>query len=200
MNQLMTISKKIPLFPKVVSLYVLVIPVILGFNGLWDSVQSLDAVSDIIMTDALAAPRQVAPKTITGQPVRITVPRLGIDLSVVTGKYNAAADTWTLTSDKAQFADITDLPNNQQGNTFIYGHNTEAVFSKLAGLQRGDEVHVYTTNHHVFTYVYAKDESVKPTTTTVLASSAQPKLTLMTCEGIFSLTRRIMYFSFTEVA
>jgi sortase (surface protein transpeptidase) len=69
-----------------------------------------------------------------GQPVAISLPRLGIELPIISGTYDAAADNWTLSEDKAQFAAMTALPNNETGNTFIYGHNTQAVFAPLAGL------------------------------------------------------------------
>lgn len=158
-------------------------------------------VAATIPVQHIAPPVLVNATTISGQPERILVERLGIDLAVVNGKYDAVTDSWTLTEDKAQFATMTQLPNNQYGSTFIYGHNTDKVFAKLAGLKAGDLVKVTTTNGHTFSYVYNGQEIVQPDNTTVLSEvPSRPRLTLMTCEGIFSQTRRIMLFDFKGVA
>ncbi len=136
----------------------------------------------------------------TGAPVSVLVPNVGINLSVIDGTYDAAKDSWTLTDDKAQFATMTDRPNDRAGNTFIYGHNTDPVFAKLAGLKVGDVAEVKTANNLTFRYVYSGEQIVQPSNTDILnAEPATPRLTLMTCEGIFSQTRRVMFFDFTEV-
>jgi LPXTG-site transpeptidase (sortase) family protein len=134
-----------------------------------------------------------------GQPARVVVPRLGIDLKIIDGEYDKKKDTWTLSDDKAQFATMTSLPNNESGNTFIYGHNTDAVFAPLARLKTNDVVRVHTTNGLTFQYRYSGKEIVDPKTTSVLAASEAPRLTLMTCEGIFSQTRRVMFFDFERI-
>lgn len=142
----------------------------------------------------------IVESTISGKPVSIHVPRLGIELAIVDGAYDRATDSWTLTDDKAQFATMTDQPNDHSGNTFIYGHNTDQVFARLSGLISGDIVEVKTDNGHTFSYVYSGEQSVLPTNTSVLSDTpATPRLTLMTCEGWLSQTRRIMYFDFKEV-
>jgi LPXTG-site transpeptidase (sortase) family protein len=127
------------------------------------------------------------------------LPRLGIELPIISGTYDAAADNWTLSEDKAQFAAMTALPNNETGNTFIYGHNTQAVFAPLAGLQAGDEATVRTTNGLSFKYTFNGDRLVDPKATSILAPTEAPSLTLMTCEGIFSEARRVAVFDFKEV-
>jgi LPXTG-site transpeptidase (sortase) family protein len=150
-------------------------------------------------TVRLPAPAPVAHIT-TGRPVSIQVANVGIDLKITDGSYDSAHDSWTLTDDKAQFATMTDLPNDRAGQTFIYGHNTDAVFAKLSGLKAGDTATIRTANGHMFTYVYTGEQIVQPSNTQILNDEpATPRLTLMTCEGIFSQTRRIMYFDFKEV-
>lgn len=155
---------------------------------------------------AYAAPTKEPPApiyvdaSISGKPAVIIVPRLNVELAVIDGAYNRTNDSWTLSDDKAQFATMTTQPNDQRGNTFIYGHNTDRVFAKLSGLQNGDIAKVKTTNGYTFSYVYSGNDSVQPTNTSVLSENpAKPQLTLMTCEGLFSQTRRMMYFDFKEV-
>ena len=134
-----------------------------------------------------------------GKPMQLQITRLGIDLQVVDGRYDKATDSWTLTDDKAQFATVTELPNNESGNTFIYGHNQAAVFSALAGLQAGDEAIVTTDNGLKFVYTFNGQQFVNPDDTSILTSSKDPILTLMTCEGILSEARRVAIFSLKEV-
>lgn len=187
---------KIPLIVRVVSLYVC-----FGLAG-WGGFV-LTEVPTLTYTPPVAKPQPAVylRSSVSGKPVTILVPRLGIELSIIDGAYDKASDSWTLTDDKAQFATITDRPNDGGGNTFIYGHNTDRVFGRLAGLVDGDIVQIKTDNNHTFSYTYSGQQIVQPTNTSVLADdSAKPRLTLMTCEGWLSQTRRIMYFDFKEVS
>lgn len=186
---------KIPLIIRVVSLYVC-----FGLAGWW--LTGVTETPVLAYTPPIEKPKPAVfvQSTISGKPISVHVPRLGIDLLIVDGAYDRATDSWTLTDDKAQFATMTDQPNDHSGNTFIYGHNTDRVFARLAGLVSGDIVQVKTANGHIFSYAYSGEQSVLPTNTSVLSdTSATPRLTLMTCEGWLSQTRRIMYFDFKEV-
>lgn len=139
-------------------------------------------------------------EVIQGAPTRVQVERLGIDLPISYGYYNAETQEWTLDETQAFFATITDQPNDTRGSTFIYGHNRRSVFAPLSDVQVGDTVKISTDNGHVFTYTYARDASVTPDTTQILYEHPEPpQLVLMTCEGAFSATRRIMYFTLTGV-
>ncbi len=188
---------RLPLFVRVVAAYVLVsVPIWLGVSFLQPSPREIQ-VASIITADQLV--KFETSTRVSGEPVRIYLPRLGVDLTIIDGQYNKATDSWTLTDTQAQFARMTELPNNEAGNTFIYGHNTAAVFAPLAQLQPGDEAIVYTSNGHSFSYVYTNNHIVQPTTTSILAPSETPTLTLMTCEGVFSEARRVAVFDFKGV-
>lgn len=138
---------------------------------------------------------------VQGIPKRIIVPRLSIDLPIVAGNYDAKSDSWTLSDDKAHYAVMTSKPNDQAGLTLIYGHNTWAVFAPLISLQPGDTVQVRTTNGHKFVYTFKKSTRVSPKTTSILSrQSSKPQLALMTCDGIWSEARRIMFFDLKEAS
>lgn len=194
MRYLATTTVRLPLLLRVVALYVLlVVPA-------W----TLIALRPDPQVRASIAPAQPAvtlhaSDVRAGQPAAISLPRLGIELPVIDGLYDKSSDSWTLTEDKAQFAAMTALPNNQTGNTFIYGHNTAAVFAPLAQLQAGDEAVVRTTNGLRFSYLFNGHQIVNPDTTSILAPTEAPSLTLMTCEGIFSEARRVAVFEFVKV-
>jgi LPXTG-site transpeptidase (sortase) family protein len=186
-----------PLLLRVVCLYVVASVPILALTY---TIQAAP-VAAIPMPKVEKMVKPVLSKTISGHPVKISIKRLGINLPVVDGKYNAKKNTWTLRDNAAQYATMTDLPNNERGNTIIYGHNTVQVLEPVRNIMPGDVLKLTTKNGRVFSYVYMKDSSVAPDKTNILTrSSSKPKLTLMTCEGFFSETRRLLYFKFTGVA
>lgn len=138
--------------------------------------------------------------TKTGTPNRLVVPRLGLTLPILNGYYDPQTNDWTLSDTDAFFATMTDLPNDKRGSTFIYGHNRPTAFESLKNIAAGDTVDVYTSNGLKFTYEYAQDAIIQPTTTNVLNDDPDhPQLVLMTCEGVWSEVRRLMYFNLKEV-
>ena len=54
-----------------------------------------------------------------------------------------------------QYAVMTPQPNNQGGNTFMYGHYRRGVFSTLHNIQPGEKAIVRTVDGKTFTYVLA---------------------------------------------
>lgn len=183
-----------PLLIRVVCLYVLaVVPV-------WTAMHIHQSPAPLASVQAPLVVHKPAKQVISGKPIRVKIARLGINLPIIDGKYDKVKDSWVLRDDTAQYATISTLPNDNQGNTFIYGHNTTAVLEPVKGLRVGDTLTIATTNGHVFSYKYISDISVKPNKTDIItAPSKTPRVTLMTCEGIFSKTRRVMYFNFTGV-
>ncbi|HWT39717.1 MAG TPA: sortase [Dongiaceae bacterium] len=165
-------------------------------------VHRVDALKPVVAIHAYA-PSPIIGKAhyvIQGMPTRIVVPRLNIDLPIQQGTYDAKTGEWTLSNTSAYFATITDEPNDYKGSTFIYGHNRRSVFAAFSGVQQGDEVQIMTDNGHTFTYSYNGDQSVNPDVTSILYEHPQPpQLVVMTCEGLWSTTRRVMYFTLTGV-
>lgn len=183
-----------PLVFKVVSLYVVVASLAWLTNVYPQTPTPTPVAYTIIETKQPIA-------TVNGHPAQLTIARLGISLAVLDGSYDPANNSWTLTEDATHFATMTALPNNKHGNTFIYGHNTAAVLEPVKDLVQGDLLTLRTTNGHIFNYVYKSDVTVTPDQTDILTSKAtKPQLTLMTCQGIFSETRRIMRFEFVGIS
>jgi len=190
-----------PLLVRTTLVYVVLIGASIGVGAY------VHATSYIPPTSPLPVPAYVPPvkmgvaqRVIQGNPTRIQVDRLRIDLPIDPGVYDAKTGQWTLSNTAAFFATITDQPNDYKGSTFIYGHNRRSVFAALSGIKEGDTVRILTDNSHSFTYTYTHDASVHPDVTDILyAHPEPPQLVLMTCEGTFSATRRIMYFTLTGV-
>jgi LPXTG-site transpeptidase (sortase) family protein len=186
--------QKIPLSLRVVSLYVLVAIPLLGYGAIFVKP---------IVAQAILQPRgrYVKPKKIiSGKPVKLIIERLNIRLNVVEGTYNQATNSWTLTDSNVQFADLTALPNNETGNTFLYGHNTEAVLAPTQNFKLGDQLKLKTANGHTFSYKYIGDQLTVPSDVSSLShASKKPVVTLVTCAGFWSEQRRVMKFEYVEV-
>ncbi len=133
-----------------------------------------------------------------GLPTRIVIPRLGIDVPVDKGFYNVDG-SWTLSGYHAQFAMLSKLANNHDGNTFIYGHNNKYVFATLKYLNPGDTVAIYTDNQYVFYYQYLSATNVKPNDLSVLQYQGPPELTVQTCSGNWFEWRRMYTFKFEKL-
>lgn len=139
---------------------------------------------------------------ISGEPVRIVIPDYGIDLPVDEGTYNESG-AWTLSDTRAQFALISAPANNAGGNTFIYGHGTDAVFGKLGTTipAPGTIAKIHTANGYVFTYRFAEAHNLTAADTWVFddVTSGPPHLTVQTCTGSFSEWRTMFTFAFEKV-
>lgn len=152
----------------------------------------------------IAAPDTTQPMNadkplIDGTPERISFPEFGIDKKVIPGVYDPASKTWTLSDYDAQYATMTPLPNNKTGNTFIYAHNNLQTFGKLLDAKQGTEAIITASNGHVFHYRLMQIADVEPTDTSFLAPHKSPILTVQTCSGLWSETRRMFVFELTEV-
>lgn len=135
---------------------------------------------------------------VSGEPVRIQIPALQIDLPVIDGYYNKNSKTWTLTKDKVQYAAITPQPNNQEGNTFMYGHNRPGVFNTLNKIKPGDEVSITTANGHTLTYIFRTSYETSPTDVSLFEYKGAPILTIQTCSGLWYQNRQLFTFDLTK--
>jgi LPXTG-site transpeptidase (sortase) family protein len=134
---------------------------------------------------AQLAAYQAAHPTVQGQPNRIVVPSLSLDLPIVKGAYDPATKQWTVSDTQANWAPNTAETNNKNGQTLIYGHNSWSVFAGLVnGLKPGATVYVYTANNHIFQYSYDSAQTVSPHDAQGLFDSMKTGtgLKLITCE------------------
>ena len=200
MQRLRNIMTKIPLIIKAVSFHVIILTALFVTIQL-NSKPIVAATVEPVRSLVTAKPTPIEKQIITGKPISIAVARLAINLPIHNGTYDDKTGQWSLSDDAAYFATITKQPNDQSGNTFIYGHNTQRIFAPLSQLVKGDTVTIKTANGHTFTYSYTGDTFVPPDLTSVLYDNpASPRLTIMTCEGVWSQARRLMYFNFVGVS
>jgi LPXTG-site transpeptidase (sortase) family protein len=150
----------------------------------------------VVASATPAFPQQ--PVVFKGEPVRLQIPALKIDLNVIDGYYNKNSKTWTLTKDMAQYATITPQPNNQEGNTFIYGHNRPGVFNTLSKIAVGDEAIITTDNGHVFTYRFRTAYETNPNDNSLFQYTGAPILTVQTCSGVWYQNRQLFTFDLVK--
>lgn len=147
-----------------------------------------------------AKPAVASPTAVTGDPVRLQIPSLKMDLSIIPGYYNAKTQQWTLTTDKVQYATLTPKPNNENGNTFLYGHYRSEVFARLHTIKPQSEAIITTANGHTFTYKLNGVKVVNPEESAeVLDYQGKPILTIQTCTGLFFQNRQLFIFDLEKV-
>jgi LPXTG-site transpeptidase (sortase) family protein len=138
---------------------------------------------------------------VSGNPSRISIPSLGIDLAITPGVYNARTGQWTLTNDKVQYAVMTPQPNNQGGNTFLYGHYRKSVFASLHLIQPDSTAIITTDSGKKFTYVLTTVKVVSPEdSASIFDYQGPPILTVQTCTGAFFQNRQLFTFSLESVS
>jgi sortase (surface protein transpeptidase) len=138
------------------------------------------------------------PTTVSGNPKVLTVPSLSMRLDIAEGRYDAATGQWTLSLDKVHYAVMTVQPNDEQGNTFIYGHYRPGVFAMLHRIKPGAEAVIETDNGLRFVYTYTGNSVLNPTDTSVFAYQGPPKLTLQTCTGTWMQNRQLFSFDYVR--
>lgn len=145
-------------------------------------------------------PSKITKEPIIGSPDRLTITRLGIDLSVEPGFFDPHSRDWTLSDDAALYAMATVPPNDSNGATLLYGHATEAVFGTLPQLKPGDIATIDSKKGgETFRYIYQSRIDVEPTDTRVFDSTGEPRLVLQTCTGPWDSMRSMYLFTLESV-
>lgn len=170
----------------------------LPFVYFWNQNRIAAAQNPVVTVPAIAPELPATPELVSGKPVRLIIDSLSLDLPIVDGAYNDQSHTWTLSRDKVHYALPSVLPNNQQGNTLLYGHYRPEVFARLHKIAPGAEVIVETDNGHRLTYHFQESRTVAPTDTEIFAYEGKPQLTIQTCTGAWMQNRQLFHFDLTE--
>lgn len=138
-------------------------------------------------------PHALTPISFT--PSALTIPHLGLSLQIDQGSYDTHSQTWTLNDHDAFINAAQPIASSQDGAplVFIYGHNTNAVLGRTVSLQPGDTL-LLTDGEHTLTYRFTQAFLVEPTDTNVVTDPSNGNLALLSCNGLLSETRRVMYF------
>ncbi len=134
-----------------------------------------------------------------GSPESLQIPEINLSTDIQDGVYKPETQEWTLSSDSAHHALITPKPNNQSGNTFIYGHNKPEVFGPMVDLQVGTKASITTKEGSVFHYILRSVKDVEPNDTSLFEYKGPAILTVQTCSGAWFEQRRLFTFELIEV-
>lgn len=136
---------------------------------------------------------------ISGIPTRLVIPRLGIDLKVIEGFYDASTAQWSVSNTDANYAINTPEVNSTNDKTLIYGHWTPQVFGPTKYLRTGDTAYVYTANGHLLKYSFTESMVVMPTDISMFKKlEGEPGMVLLTCQGTWGQERRLMFFKLEQ--
>ena len=152
----------------------------LGFcAGLYMDAHFFQAQQNRRLEEALREQRPSVPGPVPRQqrPIgslvgRIEIPRLGFSAVVLEG-----SDSGTLRVGVGRIPETADP--GQKGNVVLAGHR-DTFFRPLRGIHNGDRIEVTTPSGH-FQYAVDWTAVVNPTDISVLKSTPQPALTLVTC-------------------
>ena len=116
-----------------------------------------------------------APTASPQQAIRMQIPAIGVDESVVQG------DGWEQLK-KGIGQHIGSADPGQTGNLVVSAHNDifGEIFRDLDKLKNGDQIVVYTAAR-AYTYVVTSNEIVDPTRVDVMDATSNPALTLISC-------------------
>lgn len=129
-------------------------------------------------------------------PQQITIPAVGIDLTVAVTSQEADG-LWPVSKTKAHFIASTS-PLMLSGNSVIYGHNTKAVFLKTRSLKPGDLAYLKGDNGLVYIYKYRSSKLVDADDASILAEQpTNHQLVLLTCNGWRNQQRKLIYFDYS---
>ncbi len=144
-----------------------------------------------------AAPQpNPGPTLVQGKPAKLIIKSLNMNLKVVDGIYNQNNGSWTLSLDKAHFALPSVMPNNESGNTLIYGHYRPEVFAYLHLIQPGAKAQIITENGYIFSYTFTGSKNYNPSDTSIFAYQGPPQLTIQTCSGSWFQNRQLFTFKY----
>lgn len=131
-----------------------------------------------------------------GTPTSLSLPRIGVSLSVLPGTYHAGSQSWTLDRTHAFYMSGAQTP----ATPIIYGHNIPAVFTKLDGVALDELLRITLSDGRVLLYKYVDDVVVVPTDHSVLGVGKSRTIFLMTCTGPTFDDRRLLEFEFVGEA
>lgn len=177
----------------------ILIGMVLGGNSLinsWWKERGMPVQAQILTNNK---PVQNSVPLISDTPINISIPNVNINLEVVPGYYDSTNNSWTLSLNNAQWAEITARPNNKSGATFIYAHNRESVFLNLTKVKPGDEAIITTKKGYIFRYTFVNSTVTTPSDTSLFNYRGKPILVLQTCTGLWYQKRQLFYFDFINV-
>ena len=136
------------------------------------------------------APSVVVDAQLRGpEPTRVTIQRMGIDLSIIPAQIKDGV--WETSDNLATHLNTSARPL-ENGNIVIYAHNKKNMFGPLLWVHTGDEITLTTQDNRQFTYQVTQTKTVKPEEVEVVLPTNHEELTLYTCTGFLDSLRFVV--------
>jgi LPXTG-site transpeptidase (sortase) family protein len=139
------------------------------------------------LSDALTS-QQTVTEDFASRPLYIDIPSIPKLPVVEAGKIQG---TWAISPKSANHVRQSAIPG-EKGNIIIYGHNTDAVFGKLAFIKNGDVISITSANGALHRYKVVTTTEVNVSDVQLLQPTGTEALTLYTCSGWFDSKRFVV--------
>lgn len=149
------------------------------------SARSAGPVESVVTTDPQRQPSSADAAQML--PISLTIADLGIHLDLKQGAYDARSNQWTI-DDHAAY--IT----TQSATPIIYAHNRPALFAPLRSIEAGMTMTLTWSDSTTVSYRYTKTRFVSPDDGQILREVNDKTIILLTCNGFFDESRRLVYF------
>lgn len=149
------------------------------------SARSAGPVESVVTTDPQRQPSSADAAQML--PISLTIADLGIHLDLKQGVYDARSNQWTI-DDHAAY--IT----TQSATPIIYAHNRPALFAPLRSIEAGMTMTLTWSDGTTASYRYTKTRFVSPDDGQILREVNDKTIILLTCNGFFDESRRLVYF------
>lgn len=124
-----------------------------------------------------------------GNPEKIKIPSIGVDLPVITSKMKN--NSWETTAVGVSYLSSTPVPG-ESGNSVMYGHNWKSLLGSLPKVKPGQKVTVTMQNgeNREFRVIYTA--TVSPNQISIIANTQDSRLTIYTCVGFLDSKRFVV--------
>jgi LPXTG-site transpeptidase (sortase) family protein len=122
------------------------------------------------------------------QPLRIIIPSVSIDVSVV--EANVVGGYWEISETTASHG-VGSANPGELGNTVIFAHARDDLFGRIRNIKNNATIYVLTKDRW-HRYSVTTTKLVDPSAVEVIAPTKNEMLTLFTCSGFLDSKRQIV--------
>jgi len=122
-------------------------------------------------------------------PVEIIIPAIKLDLPVIPARL--VKNSWETTDKGVSYLTSSPIPGNK-GNSILYGHDWSNILGPITKLKTGQVIEVRFVAGAVRKFAINTISLVSPDQASILAPSADARITLYTCAGFWDSKRFVV--------
>lgn len=131
----------------------------------------------------------LTPAYVPAMPVGITIPSANVRLPVFPAEVKN--NVWEETTAGVSYLRRSPKPGDI-GNSILYGHNWPTLLGNLRTVKPGDTIQIEFDKSPAKTFIVAFVNTVSPDETYILQPTADRRITLYTCTGLFDSKRLVI--------